>query len=205
MRLKSCAMSAAALLIVTAIIGACSSDKQFLIIHYQLPAPSETLAGKKVQLAVTDARADKAFLSDSARKSLLSFNDTFSLVVLKQDGSGNLLGVYDLTALLSQIFSQRITNMGMQVVPTAESADFKLEIKLKEFRLDLASRKWVANMNYQADLLKDGNVRAMETVSGSAERLQLLKKSDAEKVLGELLTDMANKLDLVRLFQQAQR
>ena len=205
MRLKSCAMSAAALLIVTAIIGACSSDKQFLIIHYQLPAPSETLAGKKVQLAVTDARADKAFLSDNARKSLLSFNDTYSLVVLKQDGSGNLLGVYDLTALLSQIFSQRITNMGMQVVPTAESADFKLEIKLKEFRLDLASRKWVANMNYQADLLKDGNVRAMETVSGSAERLQLLKKSDAEKVLGELLTDMANKLDLVRLFQQAQR
>jgi hypothetical protein len=45
----------------------------------------------------------------------------------------------------------------------------------------------------------------MEAVSGSAERLQLLKKNDAEKVLGELLTDMANKLDLVRLFQQAQR
>jgi len=205
MRFKSFAISAAALLMMSVIIGACSSDKQFLIIHYQLPAPSETLEGKKVQLTVTDARADKAFLSDSARKSLLSFNDTYSLVVLKQDGSGNLLGVYDLTALLSQIFSQRMTNMGMQVVPTAESADFKLEIKLKEFRLDLASRKWVANMNYQADLLKDGNVRAAESVSGSAERLQLLKKSDAEKVLGELLTDMANKLDLVRLFQQAQR
>jgi len=205
MRFKSCAISAAALLMISVIIGACSSDKAFLIIHYQLPAPSETLTGKKVQLTVTDARADKAFLSDSARRSLLSFNDTYSLVVLKQDGSGNLLGVYDLTALLSQIFSQRMTNMGMQVVPTAESTDFKLEIKLKEFRLDLASRKWVANMNYQADLLKDGNVRAMETVSGSAERLQLLKKSDAEKVLGELMTDMANKLDLVRLFQEAQR
>jgi ABC-type uncharacterized transport system auxiliary subunit len=205
MRLKSCALSAAALLITTAIISACSSDKPFLIIHYQLPSPSETLAGKRVQLSVNDARADKAFLSDSARKSLLSFNDTYSLVVLKEDGSGNLLGVYDLTALLSQIFSQRMTNMGMQVVPAAESADFKLEIKLKEFKLDLASRKWVANMNYQADLLKDGSVRAMEAVSGSAERLQLLKKNDAEKVLGELLTDMANKLDLVRLFQQAQR
>ena len=205
MRFKSCAIAAAALLMMSVIIGACSSDKSFLIIHYQLPSPSEALAGKRVQLTVTDDRADRAFLSDSARKSLLSFNDTYSLVVLKQDGSGNLLGVYDLTALLSQIFSQRMTNMGMQVVPTAESADFKLEIKLKEFRLDLASRKWVANMNYQADLLKDENVRAMETVSGSAERLQLLKKSDAEKVLGELLTDMANKLDLVRLFQQAQR
>jgi ABC-type uncharacterized transport system auxiliary subunit len=205
MRIKSCAISAAALLIMIAFIGACSSDKQFLIINYQLPAPSEALTGKRVQLTVTDDRADKAFLSDSARKSLLSFNDTYSLVVLKQDGSGNLLGVYDLAQLLSQIFTQRMTNMGMQVVPTAESADFKLEIKLKEFKLDLASQKWVANMNYQADLLKDESVRAMETVSGSAERLRLLKKSDAEKVLGELLTDMANKLDLVRLFQQAQR
>jgi len=205
MRPKACAKTAAALLIITAIISACSSDKPFLIIHYQLPSPSETLTGKRVQLAVTDDRADKAFLSESARKSLLSFNDTYSLVVLKEDGSGNLVGVYDLPALLSQIFSQRMTNMGMQVVPAAESADFKLEIMLKEFKLDLASRKWVARMNYQADLLKDGNVRAMETVSGSAERLQLLKKNDAEKVLGELLTDMANKLDLVRLFQQAQR
>jgi len=205
MRFKSCAISATVLLMISVIIGACSSDKAFLIIHYQLPSPSETLAGKKVQLSVIDDRADKAFLSDSARKSLLSFNDTYSLVVLKQDGSGNLLGVYDLTALISQIFSQRMTNMGMQVVPTAESADFNLEIKLKEFRLDLAGRKWLANMNYQADLLKEGNVRAMETVSGSAERLQILKKSDAEKLLGEMLTDMANKLDLVRLFQQAQR
>ena len=49
------------------------------------------------------------------------------------------------------------------------------------------------------------SVRAMETISGSAERLKVMTKSDAEKVLSELLTDMANKLDVARLFQQARQ
>jgi hypothetical protein len=156
-------------------------------------------------LAVTDIRENKAFLSDTAKKSLMAFKDTYSLVVLKEDGSGNLLGIYDLDALVSEIFRQKLANSGVQVTESAESADYQLEIKLKEFRLDLANRKWVANMNYQAALIKNGSVRAMETISGSAERLKVMKKNDAEKVLSELLTDMANKLDLAALFQQAQR
>jgi uncharacterized lipoprotein YajG len=205
MRLNPRTILATALLIMTGLTGACTSDKPFLIVHYQLPSSSQALAGRRVSLAVTDVREDKAFLSESARKSLLTFNNTYSLVVLKEDGSGNLIGIYDLNALMAEIFRQRLTNMGMQVAPSAESADYELEIKLKEFKLDLANLKWVVSMNYQADLVKDGSVRAMETISGSAERLKLRAKNDAEKVLSELLTDMANKLDLTKLFQQAQQ
>ena len=205
MRLNTRTMLATAFMIMTVLTGACSSDKPFLIVHYQLPAASRALEGQKVSLAVTDIRENKAFLSDSAKKSLMAFKDTYSLVVLKEDGSGNLLGIYDLDALVSEIFRQKLANSGVQVTESAESADYQLEIKLKEFRLDLANRKWVANMNYQADLIKNGSVRAMETISGSAERLKVMKKNDAEKVLSELLTDMANKLDLAALFQQAQR
>jgi uncharacterized lipoprotein YajG len=205
MRLTPRTILATALLIMTGVTGACTSDKPFLIVHYQLPSSSQALAGRRVSLAVTDVREDKAFLSESARKSLLTFNNTYSLVVLKEDGSGNLIGIYDLNALMAEIFRQRLTNMGMQVAPSAESADYELEIKLKEFKLDLANLKWVVSMNYQADLVKDGSVRAMETISGSAERLKLRAKNDAEKVLSELLTDMANKLDLTKLFQQAQQ
>jgi ABC-type uncharacterized transport system auxiliary subunit len=205
MRLNTRTMLATAFMIMTVLTGACSSDKPFLIVHYQLPAASRALEGQKVSLAVTDIRENKAFLSDSAKKSLMAFKDTYSLVVLKEDGSGNLLGIYDLDALVSEIFRQKLTNRGAQVTELSESADYQLEIKLKEFRLDLANRKWVVNMNYQADLIKNGSVRAMETISGSAERLKVMKKNDAEKVLSELLTDMANKLDLVTLFQQAQR
>ena len=205
MRLRRRIILATALLIMTGLTGACTAEKPFLIVDYQLPASSQALEGKRLSLAVNDIREDKTFLSENAKKSLRTFNDTYSLVVLKEDGSGNLTGIYDLNALLAEIFKQRLASMGIQVAPSVESSDYELEIKLKEFKLDLANRKWVASMIYQADLVKDGSVRAMETISGSAERLKVMTKNDAEKVLSELLTDMANKLDLTRLFQQARQ
>ena len=205
MRLRRRIILATALLIMTGLTGACTAEKPFLIVDYQLPASSQALEGKRLSLAVNDIREDKTFLSENAKKSLRTFNDTYSLVVLKEDGSGNLTGIYDLNALLAEIFKQRLASMGIQVAPSVESSDYELEIKLKEFKLDLANRKWVASMIYQADLVKDGSVRAMETISGSAERLKVMTKNDAQKVLSELLTDMANKLDLTRLFQQARQ
>jgi hypothetical protein len=204
MRLCKPTMLAVAALILLMLTGACSS-KPFLIVHYQLPAPSSALAGKAVSPEITDTREIKTFLSENAKKSLREFNETFSLVVLKQDGSGNLLGVYEIDALFLEAFKQRLDAMGMQVPPAANKAEYVLEINLKEFKLDLAGRKWIINMSYQANLLKNGKVLAMESVSGSAERLKVMGKSEAEKLLGELLTDMVNKLDIAKLFQQAQR
>ena len=204
MRLSTRIVSATTLLIISLFIGACSSDKPFLIVHYQLPSSSLALEGQKVSLAVTDIRENRAFLNENAKKSLLAFNDTYSLVVLEEDGSGNLLGVYDLKALISEIFRQRLANMGMQATPSAESADHELEIILKEFRLDLKDRKWVVSMNYQADLSKNGGITAQESVNGSAERLKVMGKSDAEKLLGELVTDMVNRLDVAKLLAKTQ-
>ena len=95
--------------------------------------------------------------------------------------------------------------MGLQVIAAADDANPTLEIQLKAFKLDLAKRKWIVSMSYQANLMTNGNPVASESVEGSAERLKVMGKSEAEKILGELLTDMANKLDLVKMFQQAQR
>jgi len=196
-------MLAVGVLILLVLTGACSS-KPFLIVHYQLPQPSNALEGREVSLVITDTRDNKAFLTDSAKKSLREFNGTYSLVVLKDDGSGNLLGIYEIDALISETFKKRMHNLGMQVASAADKAEYELEIRLKEFKLDLAGRKWIIKMGYQANLLKNGRILAMESVNGSAERLKVMGKSDAEKVLGELLTDMVNKLDLAKLFQQAQ-
>jgi len=204
MELRKPAMLAAAAMILLILTGACST-KPFLIVHYQLPPPAETLADKTVSLVITDIRKTKAFLSESAKKSLREFNETYSLVVLKADGSGNLLGVYEVDALLAEIFKQRLNNLGLQVSPSSSQSEYELEIKLKEFKLDLARRNWVVNMNYQASLSKNSRIVAMESVDGSAQRLKVMGAGDAEKLLGELLTDMVNKLDLVKLFQQAQR
>ena len=198
------AMLAAAAMILLFITGACST-KPFLIVHYQMPSPAETLAEKEVSLVISDIRETKAFLSESAKKSLPEFNETYSLVVLKADGSGNLLGVYEADALLAETFKQRLNTLGIAVSPSGNQSEYELEIKLKKFKLDLAGRNCVVKMNYEASLSKNRRLLAMESVDGSAQRLKVMGAGDAEKMLSELLTDMVNKLDLVKLFQQAQR
>jgi hypothetical protein len=182
--------------------GACTS-KPFLKVQYQLPSPSSTLEGKKVTLAVSDMRGEKAFLTENAGKSLKDFNETFSLVVLAEDGSGNLTGVYDIVPLFTEVFQQRLKNEGIQVAAIADDTIPELKIEITEFQLDLVGQKWVVSISCRASLLDGGNILSKESVSGEAERLKVTGKSDAEKVLAELLSDLVNKLNLVRLFQQA--
>jgi ABC-type uncharacterized transport system auxiliary subunit len=200
---KPAVLAAAAMTLLT-LTGACA-NKPFLIVHYQLPAPADTPMNKRVSLMIRDIRENKAFLSESARKSLPEFNDTYSLVVVKADGSGNLLGIYEVEALIAETFERRLNSLGLQVGPSADQSEYELEIKLSKFNLDLTGRNWVVTMNYQANLSKNSRVLAVESVDGSAQRLKMMGAGDAEKLLGELLTDMVNRLDLERLFQQAQR
>ena len=189
-------------LAVAVLASACAS-KPFLKVQYQLPSSSTALTGERLSLTISDRRNDDAFLSANASKSLKNFNGTYSLVVLGDDGSGNLIGAYDLDSLLKEIFKQRLENEGLQVIAGADNADASLEIQIKEFKLDLVDRKWVLRMSYQAGLSKNSGMLAKESVNGSAERLKVMGKSDAEKILGELVTDMVNKLNVARLFQQA--
>ena len=197
-------ISSALSLVMVILVSACAS-KSFLKVHYQLPSPSQVLTGQNVVLTIADVRKDNAVLSANAKKSLKNFDDTYSLVVLHDDGRGNLIGAYDLNSLLREIFKQRLENEGGHVITNPENADASLEIHLKEFKLDIVKRKWMLRMSYRAGLSKNRDLVAKESVNGSAERLKVMGKSDAEKILGELVTDMVNKLDVARLFQQVQR
>jgi hypothetical protein len=182
-------------------LGACAS-KPFLKVQYQLPSTSAALTGETISLTISDRRKDAAFLSSSAEKSLKNFDGTFSLVVLRDDGSGNLIGAYDMDSLVKAVFTQRLKNEGAQVSAAADSDGARLEIELKEFKLDIVDRKWVLRMSYQAGLTGQSGVLAEESVNGSAERVKVMGKTDAEKILGELVTDMVNKLDVATLFQK---
>jgi hypothetical protein len=189
-------------MIIAVFLSACAS-KPFLEVQYQLPSASRALAGEKVALAISDRRNDDAFLSSSAKESIKNFNGTYALVVLRDDGSRHLTGAYDLDSLLKEIFRHRLENEDVEVIATADKADAGLEIHLKEFRLDIVDRKWVLRMGYQAQLSKNGGLVAKESVNGSAERLKLMGKSDAEKILADLVTDMVNRLDVAKMLQQA--
>lgn len=191
--------------LVLAFFACACSPKPLLKVQYQLPSQSNALEGKKVTLAVSDMREKKALLTESARKSLKNFKGTFSLVVLQQDGSGNLVGAYDLVSLLTEVFQQRLKNEGIQTAAVADSALPEIKIEIMEFQLDYAKRKWITKMNYRASLLEGGRLLSKESVSGEAERLKVMGKSGAEKILSELLSDTVNKLNLARLLQQARQ
>ena len=191
------------LVIVLLLLAGGCAPKPFLKVQYQLPPQSNSLKGEKIALTVSDMRENKSILTEAAKKSLKEFNGTFSLVVLRDDGSGNLIGVYDFTPFLTEIFQKRLENEGIEVSEITDTNALKLDIEVSDFKLDFAGRKWIVRMDYRAKLSDNGNPLSKESVSGQAERLKLRAKSDAEKILGELLTDMVNKLNLVRLFRQA--
>jgi len=202
--MEKCKLLALSVMFLAIFASACA-PKPFLKVQYQLPSSSTALTGKTIALTISDSRKDAAFLSSAAKKSIKNFNGTYSLVVLRDDGSGNLIGAYDIDSLLMEIFKQRLENEGVQVFATAENTNTSLAIQLEEFKLDIVDRKWLLRMSYQADLSKKNNgIIATESVSGSAERLKVMGKTDAEKILGELVTDMVNRLDVAKLFEKTQ-
>lgn len=196
-------VTAALAMFMTTLIIACAS-RPFLKVHYQLPPSSTALTGEQLFLQISDQRMDNTFLSSNAKKALKNFNGTYSLVVLRDDGSGNLIGAYDLNSLWKELFKQRLINEGVTVSASKDGTNASLEIQIKEFKLDIVDRKWMLRMSYQAGLSRNNTTLAKESVNGSAERLKLMGKSDAEKILGELVTDMVNKLDVAQLYRQAQ-
>ncbi len=181
--------------------GACA-DTQFLKVHYQLPAKSDTSEDIRVHLSFKDMRSNKAILSEAARKELSDFSGYFTLVVGPTDSNGTLLGAYDLESLIIEIFKQRLQHSGVQVAEEKDS-NVQMTVRLKEFRLDLKSRKWLFNMSYQLDLTRNGKLMASDKTGGNAERSQTIGARDANKIISELLTDMINRLDIAALLQNA--
>ncbi|UCG04856.1 MAG: hypothetical protein JSV83_13090 [Desulfobacterales bacterium] len=180
----------------------CCAPSNLLRVHYQLPPRSDELAGNQIFLSFKDAREKKTMLSESAREALSDFSGNFTLVVGQDAGGEKLLGAYDLDSLLKEAFKQRIEHTGIQVSEKMQ-LETQIEFVLKQFMLDLQDRKWILTMSYQTNLLKDGNVIISETISGSAERLKMSARRDAEKIIGELISDTINKVNLSELFREA--
>jgi hypothetical protein len=179
------------------------ASKNVLKINYQLPPESVTLKGAKVSLIFKDMRESHDILSRSARMALKDFSGNFALNVEQANKYEKLLGAFSLNSMLREIFKQRLKNAGIGVGGEDVLADPIFEVVLKQFKLDLVDHKWVVNMSYQVDVIKAQRVVAGETISGSAERMRVIGRKDAEMVIGELVTDVVNKLNLVELLQKS--
>ena len=180
--------------------GSCVS-KNFLTIKYQLPPQAVEQKEIKVALAVKDTREDPDIATKSAKTVLKNSTENFALIVAQQNNSDKLVGAFSLSSMIKEVFKHRLENAGIVVVSEEDPSIPLIEIVLKEFKLDLQNRKWIITMNYQADLIKQNKIVASQAITGTAERLRIVGSQDAEIVVGELVSDVANKLNLKKLLQ----
>ncbi len=187
-----------------AVLGAAAcATSNVLGVNYLLPAQPGASIGRSVAIAFEDARKDSAVLSPSARDELEGFTNVYALTVSKPGRSGELKGAYALGPLFTEILRYRLEDAGVRVVPSGAAADALFKFVLKDFRMDFGDRKWSATVAYEGRLLKNEALLSQQAVNGSAERMMWMKKADAEKVIGELVSDAVNQMDLASLFKQA--
>lgn len=189
--------------VALAVLAAACASSSVLNLQYQLPAQPGVSIPHSVVIVFQDARKNSAFLTPSAREELEGFADVYALTVSKRGRSGELKGAYPLGPLFTEILRYRLEDSGVKVMPPGANADVEFNLVLNEFQLDFGDRTWSASVAYQARLLKNGSQLSMQAVNGSAERVMIMKRADAEKVVGELVSDTINQMDLAGLFQRA--
>ncbi|MFO7709569.1 MAG: hypothetical protein R6V84_15490 [Desulfobacterales bacterium] len=194
--------TSAGLVILLALTAACASSN-VLNVKYQLPPASGITPTHMVTIAVADERTAEAFLTPSAKNELAEFTGVYALTVAPAGGGGELKGAYTLDSLFREVLRHRMENAGVKVLTPGAAADAEVRLVLSEFQLDFGDRKWSTVVAYRAQLMKDGVMLSQQTVNGSAERIFLAGKRDADRVVGELLSDAINKLDIALLFKQA--
>jgi hypothetical protein len=183
-------------------IQACSSIA-YVQINDRLPAKVNTLEGKKIFLAVEDGRKTKDFASRGVKGEFDNFSESISYSVKTGSGAPVPMGLYDVPALVKEALRLRLENEGAQILSEKEAGQVGLVIVIQEFSLDLVDRTWKIRLAYEARLVKNGEVLARQSVNGEAERLKLLGTEQADTVVGDLFTDVMNRLNVAKLFRDA--
>ena len=183
------------------VLSSFCASKNLLTVNYQLPRESVELKDNLVALTVKDIREDTRIVTPSAKKALKNFTGDFVLIVAKENKDDKLAGAFSFSSMMREIFRRRLENAGVRVVSKEDIGSPVVEIVLKSFKLDLANRKWIIEMSYQANLIKQNRVVAGEKITGSAERLRVVSGKYAEIIIGELVTDVANRLNLNEFLQ----
>lgn len=190
------------ILLILMFFSACAT-KSYLNVNYRLPVPSDSLKGETLFIKFTDGRADKSIFGKNAKTEFNNFTGIFSFSVDMGKKKSFVVGAFDLPSLFQEAFSKRLENVGIEVLTDQEKAESIFEIVLQEVVLDLVDRKWVAEISYEARLIKDDILMAKESINGKAERTKVFRQKDAERVLSDIFTAVINKLDVHKLVKKA--
>ena len=191
-----------ALLGIVMVFTSCASVHEVQVL-YKMPAPRAALQGKAVKFVLIDQRQTKEFLRPGAKRELRHFSNNISFAVAKYNEPGFKIGPLAPLDAVEQAFKRRLEAEGIVLASKVGRSVPELEIVLKDFSLDFSERKWVASMSYEARLKVNGQVRATQSISSSAERYKVVRKKGADMAVGDIFTDTVNRLDLVKLFKDA--
>ncbi|MEE9612502.1 MAG: hypothetical protein V3W19_14710 [Desulfatiglandales bacterium] len=190
------------ILFLLAAVVSCATVSD-LKVTYRLPPKSDELKGKKVFLGFQDARASKDILGEGAKREFKGFSGNILFSLVRDEGEGFRIGIYDVPSFFREVFKRRLENLGAEVLPKRKEGEIELVIVLNDFLLDLVSREWVATIDYEAKLVKGEEDLGTQLISGKAERFKWVGRGQADVVMGDIFSDMINRLDVVRLFKQA--
>ena len=189
-------------LICIASFSGCAG-RNYLIVDYQVPTTSHELDGQIVRLQVEDARQSGSILSPHAAYQFPEFSGIYSLAWILPSQERVLAGEHQLMALFKTVFEKRLAELGVSTVNTDDARVALLTITLKQFRLDLRSHKWMADLSYDAVLTQPDHPTAKENIHGSAERARIIGRKGADTVLSDIFSDVVNRLDFPKLFRNA--
>jgi hypothetical protein len=189
-------------MILGALVSGCGVNP-YINVNYQIPKPSDMLSGRKVYLEFKDVRTDKTILMKGQAEHFKHFRGRFNLFSGHTEQNMKFVGNYDLEDMFTAAFKKRFENLGVSVLQTKRENAAVLVITLNQCILDFEDKKWIARVRYTARLMLGNGDYVGETVSGTAERLKIFGRKEAEKALSEVVTDTVNELDIQRLFQKA--
>jgi hypothetical protein len=179
------------------------AKKTYIDVDYQLPSVAETLPGRVVFVETRDLRSDTEIFNKRAKDKFEHFTGLFALSLAMPEDQHTVLGAYALPMLFETALKHRMQTLGVKTTdePSPEIPTF--QIRINQFKINLVGQKWLADVSYEVSLTQDTQLVAREVVTGSAERIRVMGSGGAEKVIGEIFTEMINRLDIERLFAQA--
>jgi hypothetical protein len=197
------------LLILFLLTAVSCSTVPVLHVNYRVPEKTNQLQGKKVFLEIRDSRTDKDMLGEGAREDFKNNPENVSLSVAEGKERGFKIGVFSLGDMMREIFKERLTGLGLDVVTDIGSRGEEptLVIDLQAFKLDLTKgavkRTWTARISYIAEIQGKGKALASNKISGESEKLKIVLRKEADSLISDLVTDLANRLDAEALLRQA--
>lgn len=205
MKLKKATSGVPVLLVwmVSAICFSCAKSPS-ITVDYRLPGEQQpVITQKPVYIESVDLRNNTVILDKNAQKKFDDFSGQFSLTVQESDNQRTRLGSYALPQLFETAFAHRLTKLNVPITDRPSPETLTMRIEIIQFQIGLVEGDWLADIGYKASLSENEKRIASETVTGSAQRLKGVGRGGADKVIGEIFTDVVNRLDIGRLFEKA--